>query len=102
LRSRLNASDSPVVAESDAETASGSDPEHVVLTTTDSNVWGGASGHTYTLTPRPNGTTEVDAPVVREGKNFKGRMLGLFLATIGKRSLERTFERTIKAIEARD
>jgi len=79
-----------------------SHPKHVVLTTTDSNVWGGASGHTYTLTPRPNGTTEVDATVVREGKNFKGRMLGLFLGTIGKRSLERTFERTIKAIEARD
>ena len=28
-----------------------SDPNHVVLTTTDSNVWGGASGHTYTLPP---------------------------------------------------
>src|SRR5437016_9328848 len=26
-----------------------SDPNHVVLTTTDSNLWGGASGHTYTL-----------------------------------------------------
>src|SRR6188474_1746435 len=25
-----------------------SDPDRVVLTTTDSNVWGGASGHTYT------------------------------------------------------
>ena len=24
-----------------------SDPNHVVLTTTDSNTWGGASGHTY-------------------------------------------------------
>ena len=24
-----------------------SDPNHVILTTTDSNVWGGASGHTY-------------------------------------------------------
>src|SRR5262245_23112263 len=28
-----------------------SDPNHVVLTTTDSNTWGGASGHTYTFTP---------------------------------------------------
>jgi hypothetical protein len=27
-----------------------SDPNRVVLTTTDSNVWGGASGHTYTFT----------------------------------------------------
>jgi hypothetical protein len=27
-----------------------SDPNRVVMTTTDSNVWGGASGHTYTPT----------------------------------------------------
>ena len=26
-----------------------SDPTHIVLTTTDSNLWGGRSGHTYTL-----------------------------------------------------
>jgi hypothetical protein len=26
-----------------------SDPNHVVLTTTDSNTWGGASGHTYSV-----------------------------------------------------
>jgi hypothetical protein len=37
-----------------------SDPQHVVLTTTDSNVWGGASGHTYTFTRRPDGTTDID------------------------------------------
>ena len=49
-----------------------SDPDHVVLTTTDSNVWGGASGHTYTFTRQPNGTTDVDVVVVREGKNLKG------------------------------
>jgi hypothetical protein len=30
-----------------------SDSKRVVLTTTDSNTWGGASGHTYTLTPGP-------------------------------------------------
>ena len=29
-----------------------SDPNHVVLTTTDSNTWGGASGHTYNFTRR--------------------------------------------------
>ena len=28
-----------------------SDLNHVVLTTTDSNLWGGASGHTYDLHP---------------------------------------------------
>src|SRR5215468_7304380 len=78
-----------------------SDPNHVVLTTTDSNVWGGASGHTYTFTRQPNGTTDIDAVVVREGKNFKGRMLGFVLGTIGRRVLERAFENSVKAIEAR-
>ena len=79
-----------------------SDPNHVVLTTTDSNLWGGASGHTYTFTRRPNGPTDVDAVVVREGKNLKGRLLGFVLGTIGKGVLEKAFANTIKAIEARN
>src|SRR6185295_13780198 len=54
-----------------------SDPTHVVLTTTDSNIWGGASGHTYTFTVHANGTTEIDVDVIREGRNWKGKMLGL-------------------------
>ena len=49
-----------------------SDPNRVVLTTTDSNTWGGASGHTYTFTRQPNGTTDIDVVVVRDGKNLKG------------------------------
>ena len=56
-----------------------SDPNHVVLTTTDSNLWGGASGHTYTFTRQPDGTTEIDVAVVRDGKNLKGRLLGFVL-----------------------
>src|ERR1700758_732282 len=40
-----------------------SDLNHVVLTTTDSNVWGGASGHSYTFTRRPDGTTDIDVVV---------------------------------------
>lgn len=55
-----------------------SDHTHVVMTTTDANVWGGDSGHTYTLTLKPDGTTDIDAVVVREGKNLKGRLLGMF------------------------
>ena len=79
-----------------------SDPNRVVLTTTDSNVWGDGSGHTYSLTRQPNGTTDVDVVVVREGKNFKGRVLGMFLGTIGKGALGRAFQKTVKAIEARN
>ena len=79
-----------------------SDPNRVVLTTTDSNLWGGASGHTYTFTLQPNGTTDIDVDVVREGKNLKGRVLGFVLGTVGKRVLERAFENSVKAIEARN
>jgi hypothetical protein len=46
-----------------------SDPDHVVLTTTASNVWGGNSGHTYHFTRRHDGTTDIDVVVVRDGKN---------------------------------
>ena len=79
-----------------------SDPHHVVLTTTDSNVWGGASGHTYTFTRRPDGATDIDLVVVREGRNLKGRLLGLVLGTIGKGVLERAFGDSVKALEARN
>ena len=79
-----------------------SDPKHIVLTTTDSNLWGGRSGHTYTFERQPNGTTDVDVVIVREGKNFKGRLLGAFLGIVGKGQLEKWFANTLKAIEARD
>ena len=79
-----------------------SDPNHVVLTTTDSNLWGGASGYTYSFTSQPNGTTDIDVVVVREGKNFKGRLLGFVLRTIGRGVLETAFANSVKAIEARN
>jgi hypothetical protein len=79
-----------------------SDPDRVVLTTTDSNAWGGASGHTYTFTRNPDGTTDIDYVVVREGKNLKGRFLGLVLGTVGRSKLEKAFANSVKAIEARN
>jgi hypothetical protein len=72
------------------------------LTTTDSNTWGGHSGHTYTLKRNPDGTTDVDAVVVREGKNLKGRALGAVLGIFGTRVLGKAFSQTVKAIEARN
>jgi hypothetical protein len=79
-----------------------SDPNHVVLTTTDSNIWGGASGHTYTFKRLPDGTTNVDLVTVREGKNLRGRILGLVVGTVGKGKLEKAFANSVKAIEARN
>lgn len=78
-----------------------SDPNRVVMTTTDSNMWGGASGHTYAFTKQSDGTTDVDVVVVRDGKNFKGRALGAVLAVAGKRVLGKELAKTAKAIEAR-
>jgi hypothetical protein len=78
-----------------------SDPNRVILTTTDSNVWGGASSHTYSFTRRPDGSTDIDVVVVRDGKNLKGWLLGLVLKTIGRGVLETAFENSVKAIEVR-
>jgi hypothetical protein len=79
-----------------------SNPDRVILSTTDSNVWGGASGHTYNFTRRPDGLTEIDVTVVRDGKNFKGWVLGAVLGTVGRHVLESAFDRSIEAIEARN
>jgi len=79
-----------------------SNPNRVVMTTTASNIWGGRSGHTYTFTQRPDGKTDLDALVIREGKNLKGRFLGIVLGTVGKHVLANALANTVKAIEARN
>ena len=77
-----------------------SDPGRIVMTTTDSNLWGGASGHTYTFTGRPDGTTDVDVVTVREGKGLKGRVVETLVAIGGKMLLGRALDGTVKAVEA--
>jgi hypothetical protein len=79
-----------------------SNPSRVVLHTTDSNTWANSSSHTYTLTRQPSGLTEVDLVLVREGKNLKGKLLGIFLGSLGKGTLEKAFAKSVKAIEARN
>ncbi len=79
-----------------------SDSNRVVAKTTDSNAWGGKSGHVYTLERRSDGRTAVGLVNVREGKNDKGRALGLLLGTVGKRTLAHQLSETVKAIEARN
>jgi hypothetical protein len=79
-----------------------SDPDRIVLTTIDSNLWGSASGRTYTFTHRPDGKTDIDVVVVRDGKNLKGWILGLVLGTVGRGVLARAFANSVKAIESRN
>ncbi|WP_433561007.1 hypothetical protein ACQP1O_25605 [Nocardia sp. CA-151230] len=78
-----------------------SNPAHVVLTTTDSNAWGHSSGHTYDLTSRADGTTDIDYTVVREGKNLRGWVLGAVLGTVGRGVLPKAFRNSVEAIEQR-
>jgi hypothetical protein len=78
------------------------DPNHITMKTIDSNTWGGNSGHTYTLTTRPDGGTNIDAVVVRDGKNFKGKLYGAAFGVIGKSAFQKELGKTVKAIEERD
>ena len=78
------------------------DPNLVVARTVDSNIWGGRSGHTYRFSRNSDGTTEIDYVVVRQGKNFKGHVLGFVLGTIGKGRLKKAFRNSVQAVEARN
>jgi len=78
-----------------------SDPDRVVLTTTDSNTWSNKSSHTYTFKRGDEGMTEVDYVVVRDGKTLKGHLLGFVVGTVGRGVLKKAFDHTVKAIEAR-
>ena len=77
-----------------------SDLNRVVLTTTDSNTWGGASGYVYTFPHQPNGMNAVDVVIVREGKTLKGKVLAFVLGTVGRGVLKKAFVNSVKAIEA--
>ena len=79
-----------------------SNPERVVLTTTDSNLWGGASGHTYVFTRRPDCRTDIDVTVVRDGKNLRGWLVGFVLGTIGRSVLVKAFEHSVRVVETRN
>jgi hypothetical protein len=79
-----------------------SDPNRIVMRTIDSNLWGGDSGHTYTMTRRPDGTTSIDAVVVRDGKNVKGKLVGALLGSVAKGGLVKAFHNTVTSIEARN
>jgi len=78
-----------------------SNPTDIVLTTTDSNVWGKNSGHHYTLTQNADGTTSVHAVTVRQGISTKGRLIGALLPVFGTKFIGKSLRTTLRAIEAR-
>jgi hypothetical protein len=78
-----------------------SNPTDIVLTTTDSNVWGKNSGHHYTLTQNGDGTTSVHVVTVRQGISTKGRLLGALLPVVGTKFIGKSLRASLRAIEAR-
>ncbi|HTC71211.1 MAG TPA: hypothetical protein VK662_16700 [Acidothermaceae bacterium] len=78
-----------------------SNPTDIVLTTTDSNTWGGKSGHRYTLT-QAGGATSVHAVIVRDGISTKGRIIAAMLVVLGPTFIKKSLRSTLRAIEARN
>jgi hypothetical protein len=67
----------------------------VAIETLDSNTWGPGSRWDYRLTPRSLGGTTIDVTVVRNGKSWKGRLIGIALALVGTRMLRSQMERAL-------
>ena len=44
----------------------------------------------------------MEAVVVRDGKNLKGRLLGVLLSITGRQIIGKAFQNTLKAIESRN
>ena len=63
-------------------------------------MWGGSSGYTDTFRSSPDGQTDVNVVIVRQGKNPKGRFLAPVLRSIGKGVLKKSFVNSVRAIEA--
>lgn len=70
----------------------------VAIETLDSNTWGPGSRWDYRLTPGSAGGTTITVTVVRNGKGWKGRLLGIALALTGKRLLRSQMETALTRI----
>jgi len=70
----------------------------VAIETLDSNTWGPGSRWDYRLTAGSSGGTTIDVTVVRKGKDWKGRMIGVALALVGTRMLRSQMERALTRV----
>ena len=64
----------------------------VAIQTLESNTWGPGSRWDYRLSPGSAGGTTIDVTVVRNGKGWKGRMIGIGLSLAGARVLRSQME----------
>ena len=70
-----------------------SDPDRVVLKTTDSNTWGGDSGHTYTFTRQPNGTPTWTSSSCATARTSRGTWSGSCSGSLANASSARSSPR---------
>jgi hypothetical protein len=75
----------------------------VAIETLDSNTWGPGSRWDYRLTRGAAGGTTIQVTVVRNGKGWKGRLLGIALSLAGAGMLRSQMEQALARISpARD
>jgi hypothetical protein len=71
----------------------------VAVETLDSNVWGPGSRWDYRLSPGSGGGTTIDVRVVRNGKGWKGRMIGLALSLAGPGMLRSQMKQALARVD---
>jgi hypothetical protein len=72
----------------------------VAIETLDSNTWGQGSRWDYRLTPASGGGTTIDVTVVRNGKGWKGTVIGIALSLVGTRMLRTQMERALARVKS--
>ena len=70
----------------------------VSVETLDSNTWGPGSRWDYRLTPDTSGGTTIQVTAVRNGKGWKGRLIGFGLSLAGPRMLRSQMEQALARI----
>jgi hypothetical protein len=73
----------------------------LTATTTGSNTWAPGSRWDYHLTAAAGGGTDVDVRVLRNGRGFKGRLIGAAVALFGSRMLRSQMEQALSRVAAR-
>jgi hypothetical protein len=72
----------------------------VSIETLDSNTWGPGSRWDYRLTPAAAGGTTIEVTVIRNGKGWKGRLIGLALSVAGVGMLRSQMEQALARISS--
>jgi hypothetical protein len=70
----------------------------VAIATLDSNTWGPGSRWDYRLTPGSDGGTSIEVTVVRNGKGWKGRLIGAGLSLAGATMLRSQMDQALARV----